>query len=162
MNTQTKMKKVDVDHIKCVWGLLCSLSSVDQERNNISLFNIVEQVNIPAEYFAEQKKKNNLIFPLSYEIVLLWRRTLDLGISDEEIFADIKIKTIDPTGKILQEVLSPLKFPMGIKRLRSRFAMQGVLASMPGDYVHQIEIKMSDQNEFKTVLEIPYEIREVK
>ena len=163
MKKETKIKKVEMEHAKCVWGLLCSLSSVDQERNNISLFNVLEQINIPADFFIAQKKEGkNLIFPFAYEIVLCWRRTLDIGISDEEILAEFKIKTIDPSGKILQEVLSPLKFPKGIKRLRSRFVMQGILASMVGDYAHQIEIKLPNQNEFKKVLEIPFEIREQK
>ncbi|OGI67531.1 hypothetical protein A3A05_00135 [Candidatus Nomurabacteria bacterium RIFCSPLOWO2_01_FULL_41_12] len=162
MGKDYKTKKFEIEYAKCVWGLLCSLSSVDQERNNISLFNVVEQINIPIEFFVQQKKENkNLVFPFSYEVVLCWRRTLDIGISNEEILADFKIKVVDPSGKILQEILSPLKFPKGIKRLRSRLVMQGMLASMAGDYAYHVEIKLPNQNDFEKVLEIPLEVREV-
>ncbi len=158
-----KEKNSYIEHVKCVWGLLCSLSSIDQERNNLSLFNIIDQFNIPADFFIQQKsEKKTLLFMHPYEIILLLRRTLDIGIADEEIAADIKIITIDPDGKNLQEILSPIKFPKGIRRLRFRITMQGLLASMAGDYVHQIEIKWTNQDEFKKVLEIPFEVREQK
>lgn len=163
MKRESKTEKIEVEHAKCVWGLLCSLSAIDQERNNISLFNVIEQFNIPTNFFAPQEKsKKTILLPHQHEMVLCWKRTLDIGISDEEILADYKIKTIDPSGKILQEILTTLKFPRGIKRLRSRVMMQGVLASIAGDYVHRIEIKLPNQNDFKKVLEIPFEIREVK
>src|SRR3989344_355971 len=101
-----------VDHIKGVWGVLCSMSSVDQQRNNISLFNVIEQFNLPVAFFEQQKKlKKTLVFPLPFEIVVCWRRVLNIGISDEEIASDIKIKTIDPGGGVLQEMLVPLRFP---------------------------------------------------
>ncbi len=163
MKKEDKKTKTPIEHVQCVWGLLCSLSSIDQERNNISLFNVIEQFNLPKDFFVQQEKeKKPLLFINPYEIVSCWRRTLDLGISDEEILADSKIKTIDPTGKVLQEALIPLKFPRGIKRLRSRFVMQGIMASVVGDYIHQIEIKLPNQEDFKKVLEIPFEIREQK
>ena len=160
MDRKSKTKKLSIEPAKCVWGVLCSMSSIDQERNNISLFNIIEQFNIPTDFFTQQEKeKKNLIFPLSYEVVLCWRRTLDTIISDEEILADFKIKTVDSVGKVLQETLSPLRFPKGIKRLRSRFIMQGMMISSVGDYVHQIEIRSPNQKDFRKVLEIPFEIR---
>lgn len=163
MEKKTKIKAIEIEYAKCVWGLLCSLSAIDQERNNISLFNVIEQFNIPTKFFAQQEKeKKTLLFMHPYELVLCWRRILDIGISDDEILVDFKIKTIDPSGKVLQEMLSPLKFPKGIKILRSRFMMQGVLASMIGNYVHQIEVKLPNQDDFKKVLEIPFEIRELK
>ena len=48
-NTTTELKLV-----RCVWGLLCSLSSIDQEKKNISLFNVIEQLNIPQSFFSNQ------------------------------------------------------------------------------------------------------------
>jgi len=89
-----------VDHIKGVWGVLCSMSSVDQQRNNISLFNVIEQFNLPVAFFEQQKKlKKTLVFPLPFEIVVCWRRVLNIGISDEEIVSEIKrVKPIEVWG----------------------------------------------------------------
>jgi len=159
MKKKGKKEKIPVEHAKCVWGLLCSISSIDQERNNISLFNVIEQFNIPIDFFTKQKEEGKpLLAMYPHEVVLCWRRTLDIAISNEEILADSKIKTVDPSGKILHETLAPLKFPSGIKTLRSRFIMQGIMASSTGMYVHQVQIKLPNQDEFKTVLEIPFEI----
>lgn len=160
MSKNTK-EEINIERIKCVWGLFCNLSSTDKDSNNISLFNVVEQFNIPKDFFIKQKEqKKPLLFVYQSEIVSCWRRTLDIGISNEEISFDLKIKTIDPSGEVLQEVLTPFKLQKGIKRLRSRVLMQGILASIPGDYVHQLEIKLLTDNSFKKVHEIPFEVRE--
>jgi len=155
-------KKSTIEQIRCVWGVLCSMSSVDQERNNISLFNMIEQFNIPENFFVQQKKEGkNLFFQVPHEVVLLWRRTL-IDLDDKEILADFKIKTVDPLGKVLQETLIPFKFLKGIKRLRSRFILPGITASVPGSYLHLIEVKESTSTSFKEVHQIPFEIIEVK
>ena len=98
-SNKIKKKKVKIDHIKCVWGLLCSLSSIDQKTNNISLFNIIEQLNLPLAYFEQQKKeKRSLILPMPYEVILYWRRTLNTDIQSKEIAIDLKLKTLVLTG----------------------------------------------------------------
>lgn len=159
--TAETKKKEKIRPIECIWAILCSLSSTDQETHNISLFNIVEQFNIPPQAFSQQlKEKKPLISPLQYEIVLFWRRTLNIGISDEEIFADLKIKTIDPSGVGIQETISPFKFPKGLQRLRFRVIMPGLIFTTKGDYVHQISLKLSEQNDFKSVIEVPFEVKE--
>src|SRR3989344_3127573 len=55
----TSIKKVDQHPptAQFLWGLLCSLSSIDQERNNVSLFYIVEEIGIPQEIFKQEGKK---------------------------------------------------------------------------------------------------------
>ncbi len=162
MNGKAKIKENQAETVKCVWGLLCNLSSVDQERNNISLFNIIEQFNLPTEFFYQQEAgRRSLLFPFPYEIVLCWRRIIDVEIFDDEFLADFKVKTVDPSGQILQEVLCSIKFSKGIKRLRSRIMMPGVFASVVGNYVHQIELKSANQKDFRKVLEIPFEIKNV-
>lgn len=162
MRNNSKIREININNIQCMWVLFCSLSSTDRDTNNISLFNVIEQFNITKDFFLKQKEPNKpLLFMHPCEIVSCWRRTLDVVLSDEEIFTDLKIKTVDPTGVVLQEILTQLKFPRGMKRLRSRVVMQGLLVSKAGDYVHQIEIKLLNQKEFKKVFEIPFEIRQV-
>lgn len=161
MKRKSSNKKNVIDPVTCVWGLLCRFSAVDQERNNISLFDIVEQFNITPNSFKKAKEeKKELVVSFAYEIVLLLRRTLDVSISSEEILMDLKVQTIDPTGKVLQEILSPLNFPRAIKRLRFRLPMQYLPVTLAGDYVHKIYLKAGNQNDFKEALEIPFEVKE--
>ena len=158
-----KIKKVEVDSIQCVWGLICSMSVTDKDSNNISLFNIVEQFNLPEDAFNAQKKENKtLIFPTQYELMLFFRRTLDVGIFDDQILGDLKIKTVDPGGNMVQETTSSVIFPTGKKKMRFRIVMSGLSFTKPGNYIHQIEMKISTKDEFNKLLEIPFEILEKK
>jgi hypothetical protein len=40
--------------------------------------------------------------------------------------------------------------------------MPGIIANTPGDYIQEIDIKLSNQSDFKKVLEIPFEITEIQ
>ena len=153
-----KVLKV-IDPIECVWGLICRMSSVDQRTNNISLFNIIEQFNLPADYFIKQKEaKQPLLFPGPYEVILHWRRKLDIKISNEEISADLKVSTISPDGITLMEMNSPIKLPMGKKNLRFNMEWPGLRANVPGDYIKRVEVKFSADKEFRFVCEIPFTV----
>jgi len=152
-------KKLEVEPVQCVWGLICSMSVTDKESNNISLFNIVEQFNLPEDAFNTQKKENKtLIFPAQYEIMLFFRRTLDVSIFGDQISGDLKIKTVDPQEKIIQETTSSIVFQKAIKRMRFRVVMAGLSFTIPGNYIHQIEMKLAAKDDFKKVWEIPFEI----
>lgn len=158
----TNKSKVDIDQFKCVWGILCSLSSIDQEKNNVSLFNIIEQLNIPSAFFIEQQKKNApLLVGFEFEIYLSLQRILDISISDEEIANDIKIKVIDPANKIIQESLSQILFPKAKKRFRFRLNFSGISLTTPGQYSILIENKSPNKEQFKKLTEIPLEINKV-
>lgn len=162
MSNKGKNIQKKVPSVYCVWGMLCSFSSIDQERNNISLFNIIEQFNLPAQLFTEQLKQNRpLTIAYEYEIVLLWRRVLDIKISDDEIIKDLKIKTIDSSGKVIQELVVPLKFLKGKKSLRLRIGSPGLTFTRQGDYVLRIEMEGLDDSEFEKMIEIPFLINEV-
>ena len=145
--------------IQCVWGHICTLSSIDQERNNISLFNVIEQINVPTGAFEmHNKEKKPVLVNHPHEIVLLFRRTIGLYISTGQIAADSKVQLVDPAGTILHETLIPFSFTEKARRFRSRIKNMGFLVTAPGDYVYRIEIKETNQESFNKLLEIPFEV----
>jgi hypothetical protein len=159
--TVTKTK-IEIDQFKCVWGILCSLSSIDQQKNNVSLFNIIEQLNIPAAFFKEQQeKKEPLPVGIEFEVYLSLQRVLDIGISSEEIPSDIRIKVVDPTGKTIQESLSQIVFPKAMKRFRFRMNFNGISLTVPGQYCILVENKTPEKDQFKKLTEIPLDINKV-
>ena len=104
-----------------MWGLLCSMSAIDQQQNNISLFNIIDQLNIPrGEFEKVTHEKNTLLLPISHELVLLWRRMLDTDLSSEPIRTELKLSLIDPKGKVLNELLTTLEIPSQKRSVRFR------------------------------------------
>ena len=146
--------------VRCVWGLLCSLSSIDQERNNISLFNVIDQINLPQAAFAQQaKSKKPLVIPFSYEIVLHWRRAVNLEALNDELGFDFRAKLIDPKGVVLGETLVTGRLEKNIVRSRFRIKTNGLLVTVPGDYLYVIEVKKDDSEEFGSVFEIPFTVR---
>ena len=153
-----KKKKKQVPLIQCVWGLLCSLSSIDQERNNISLFNVVDQINLPKQFFSASSGPKPL--PFAHELVTLWRRTIDTTVDDRELLVEVEIALVDPRGVAIQQVLSPLKFAPGSRRARFRIKTDGIQITSPGDYIYRIRIIPSDGTEPTVVWTIPLEVKE--
>ncbi|MBI2004891.1 hypothetical protein HYS79_01865 [Patescibacteria group bacterium] len=162
MASPSKQKGHPVAPVRCLWGHLCSLSSIDNERNNLSLFNIIEQLNIPQGAFDEHvKTKKIIIIPADYEIVLLWTRTLDIdGINDALSF-DFSLKVIDPTNKVIQQTIATANFPRESKRVRFRIRSNGMPVTIPGSYRFDVEVKRDGKDEFENTNGIPLEIKPI-
>jgi hypothetical protein len=143
--------------IQYVWGLIAESSAIDQERNNISLFNVIDQVNLPRKVFAEEGKQQ---VGLNHEIIITWRRALNLDIAGEAIAVDCRIALLDPEGEVLEENTNTFQFQTGMRRTRQRVRVNGLHVTNPGDYVYTVEISEAGEDEFRKVNEIPFEVRE--
>lgn len=157
--------KPEIAHVHCVRGLICSLSSVDQERNNISLFNVIEQISVSKDFFLEQvkhsKNGNHLLFPIQIEIVLLLRRVLQLAISEGEISTDLKLTLIDPRGQNVQTLILPVLLKKDKRRAHVRIKIDSLPFTVPGDYFYKVEVRVVGKNDFEdTNAVIPLEVVE--
>jgi hypothetical protein len=149
-------------HLKCVWGLICSMSAIDQQKNNISLFNVIDQLNIPKTEFEKLTSQNDgMLLPIPHELVLLWRRALELQFCDEELKTDIKLSLIDPRGKIISETLTPLHFPARKRSMRFRMQVGAFKITTKGDYVYRVEVVQPNTTIFTKVLEVPLQVAEI-
>lgn len=163
---KNEKRRKSIGLVKCVWGIICSLSSTDQRTNNISLFNIIDEISLPTDFFQQQeeqkKQKKILLAPLPHEVILFWRRLLNIEFSNEEMIADLKVKTINPQGSILQETITTaVRFEKDKRNLRIGITMPGLIADMAGDYMYRVEIKLQDDEDFKFALEIPFIIKKL-
>jgi hypothetical protein len=146
--------------VRCLWGHLCTLSSIDKETNNVSLFNVIEQFNFSNDVFQEYAKtKKPVIIGLNHEIVLVWMRTLDIDGINEELNFDFMLKLVDPTGEVIQQIYSTGNFPKEAKRNRFRINTNGIAVTMPGNYRYVIEVKKEGGDQFEAINEIPLEIK---
>lgn len=157
-----KKDKKAVGEVQAVWGITCSLSSVDEKSNNVSLFNVIEQLNVPAKAFEQAKEeKKPMMIPHQHELIVLFRRTIPvLSTTADSIPVDLKISLIDPDGKELMENLTSFKFP-NVRRFRNRHYSLGFLITKPGDYVYRVQIKESGQDSFGSPYEVPLDIQSV-
>lgn len=151
------------EHIKCVWGIVCSQSSIDQQKNNISLFNVIDQLNIPKDEFVKVIKegKEGMMVQESHEIVTMWRRTIDPQLYDTDIETEMNISFVDPDGNVVNEAKAPMKFEAGKRNLRFRVQNNMFKVTKRGDYIYRIEIKQPGSNIFTKAFEIPLHVQDV-
>ncbi len=134
------------------------MAAIDQQKNNISLFNVFDQITVPVQVKDEIKSspQKNASVRLEHEIVLLWRRVLPPLLCDSEINTDVKISVIDPVGKVLGEILTTLRFEIGKRILRQRIQNNALIITTEGDYVYQAEIMQPNTKSFSAPFRIPF------
>lgn len=156
-----KNQKFQIRH---VWSVLSQKSSIDSETNNLSLFNITEQINIsrniPVNYSGQendskkQEVEANSVFPLNMELTSLWRRADSTGKLKDLPFV-FKIDFVDPQGKLQNTFSFPANFN-AFRRLRTRINIQNVNISIPGNYL--FNVSLIEGSETQVVAEVPLEI----
>lgn len=152
------MSNKNPKHIDCLWGLICSMSAIDQQNNNISLFNIINQINVPFGTFGKEK---DFISPRPHELMVVFRRVVPSKLCTNVLVLDVKVSLIDPLGKALSEMLVPIKFDAGKRIMRFRFQIPGFKLTNPGDYVYRVETRQPSSDQMEKVSEIPFEAIEM-
>jgi hypothetical protein len=124
--------------VKVLWSILCQDAVIDRETNNVSLFNIVEEVSIPVE---PPTKTPTSVAPqrltaADFALVTLWAR------SDEKVGEQGRgrIRLVLPDTKEVAQS----EFEVDLTTyLRSRFVMRfhGLPGGDQGTYRFIIESK---------------------
>ena len=157
---KTKRETRNIPLVRCVWGLICGMASIDKDNNNISLFNVIDQINLPKKIFLADNKDRKILF--NHEVVVLLRRVLDIEVDSSEFNIDIKLKLVSPSSSILQEILTPLIFQKNKKNMHFRFNINGLMVTESGDYCYIMEVQRSEgKDNFDKVFEIPFNIKSV-
>ncbi|HTR18775.1 MAG TPA: hypothetical protein VMH91_02225 [Candidatus Paceibacterota bacterium] len=138
--------------IKNSWAILALSSSIDRDKNSLSLFDILEEITIQlAGPVPEQ-----FAFPVNMELISLWERE-QVG---ENVELKFKFLLKDPNGKILSESEGVLKMEPQHKRSRFRAQFQGVPITGPGVYRFEIISLEPEKTEGKDLLaSVPLEIK---
>ena len=136
------------------------MSAIDQEKNNISLFNIIDQMNLPQEAFSSSERK--ILFPIGHEIVTLWRRVIPFTLDTREIKVELLVSLVNPKEEVTQQFLTSFLFVPGKKRMRFRIQMPGIIAFTPGDYIYRLAFKAPEEETFTPALEIPFDVQVLK
>ena len=133
--------------IKLAWSVLSSGVVVDQQTNNISLFNVIEEITIPKDKLLKLKTddgKNMLGVPVSFNLLSVWRRIGKSGL----ISADIKVQIFDPTGKTRDVSNEPIQLAEKIQRLRLIMKWAGIKVGSSGIYTFKILKKEKGEKSF--------------
>jgi hypothetical protein len=137
--------------IEHVWTVICSSAIIDQETNNVSIFNILEQVEIPQESIVNQA------MGIGVELLSLWVRA-DLS---KPATGKSRADLVTPSGELInlaESVIDLSKF----ERLRSRALFQGLPYKGEGVYRFLVGYKGEDEQDWNPVASIPLKVMLIK
>jgi hypothetical protein len=140
--------------MKHIWSILCQNSSVDDRTKLLSIFNCVEELSL---VFKKDKmpKDNNLVIPISFQLINFWiadnkekRNTLE-----------IKLEILDPLKELLGTFNKAFEIADKAPRFRSIISINGIKVTKEGRYTLRVLQKEDSGDKFKTVAELPLDIK---
>lgn len=121
------MKK---NELRVIWALFCASSSFDQQTNNVSVYNILEQVTFTRNKGAPKQEAPEPA-PLSYEYIILLQRS---GSTENKMSYPLTLRLYGPKSNVLNEAPIPAVFEPEKKRLRIRVQNNAFIVDGPGEY----------------------------
>jgi hypothetical protein len=138
------MKKVT--HL---WSILCAGSSLDKESNNLTLYNVIEQLTISRPKTVAENTPIQL--PLYMELITTWKKIFP----EDFVESEIKIDIVAPNGKILSEINYNFEIPKDKQRHRQITKMSGFAVTDAGEYLFRIHARETKKDNFVSVGEVP-------
>jgi hypothetical protein len=133
---------------------LCSKSIIDSETNNVSIFNVIEQLNIEALAEKEDEKDQKKILPIKCELVSLWIREN----IDKPTKGKMEIDLLAPNGERIKGSVTDLdlsEYP----RSRVRTDISGIPIKEGGYYWLVVLLQNEGETEWREVARLPIEVR---
>lgn len=133
--------------INHVWTVLCTRSVIDIETNNVSIQDVIEQLNIPGD------PKPDGLLAIPFEIISLWIR-FDPKIPGQGLE---RISFVTPSEKSTVVAESPIDLSTA-ERQRNRIRFPGLPIAEEGRHYFQIEYKQ-DNGEWTKAATLPISIQ---
>jgi len=133
-----------IDH---VWTVVCSRAVIDRESNNVSLQNIIDQINIRGEPIPDS------VVAVQVEVVTSWVRA-DFDVPSQ---ATTRLTFLSPSGNVLGSFESDIDLSE-YERFRARAKFEGLPMPEPGRYAFRMELKNIGGSEWHEVATIPLKI----
>ncbi len=130
------------------WSILCSSSSIDSDSNNISLFNVLERINIEGP-----KDDERGILPIEMEFISLWMQGDKPGRGFARVLIQGPSGEIPPTNELLVDLSGDT-----IARFRTRHKFLGLPFVGFGTYWFHAELKLDGEEKWQTFARVPLEI----
>jgi len=144
--------------IQHMWSLICERAVVDSTSNNVSLTNVLEEVQIvpspEIEFGVGEKDKKLIVIPMVFNLVSTVKK-----LTASEYNGEFQISVVDPDDKVLQVNANAFKIPAYNTRFRTIASIQGFPVTVPGEYKFLIKAKENTQKEFTKLGEVLFEVK---
>jgi hypothetical protein len=130
--------------IRHVWTVFCTSSAIDKDTNQVSLFDLIEQIRVQLANAPPAGQK--AIVPAHFQVVTLWSR----GDGNEAEIAPTRMRLMAPNGEELLRSDVDLSEHQ-LRRVRLN------LAGMPfvGDGRYHFRVELKDGDEWQVVGDVP-------
>lgn len=158
-------KKIQNDSaLEVKWALLCKNASVDQQSNNVSLFNIIEELTINKSPLGDSIVKRSASFPEKVQInseftlVVHMERKPEIKIKDFE--PSMELKFTDPQGVNFATIAEiPIKLKEGKNRLRNIISIGSLFVKTPGVYNLIVSTRNTKSDTFSEGARVPLDVK---
>ena len=120
--------------IKHVWTVVCSNTVIDINTNNISFYNVIEQLNI-----AESPKPKGVL-PIHLELVTLWIR----DDTNAPVKGESRVSFVNPSGEKHFAATPPVDLSEK-ERVRNLLRFDGIPVETSGRYYFLVEVRSNDK-----------------
>jgi hypothetical protein len=129
-----------------VWSVFCSSSAIDRDTNQVSLFDLVEQISVQLADAPPAGQK--VVIPARFQVVTLWTR----GDANEAESALTRLRLVAPNGEELLKSENDVDLTEHQLR-RVRVNIAGMPYAIAGRYHWFVELRHRDQ--WRVVGDIP-------
>lgn len=123
------------NNIRFIGGFICASTSIDQNTNVLSAFNMIDQIDVNATRKDASKPMTDepINIPLSFQVVTIWKRTKveDLG---KDVSSKIQIALIDGQQKTLSSHVVEFKLEATKIRTRNILNVPMMSVTQSGEY----------------------------
>lgn len=142
--------------LKHIWTVLCSRSIIDAETNNISLVDVIEQVELKKAPKDSGKGsiEEKLVLPLTFTLVNFWVKEKDA----KEFKGFLEIEFSDPRDKVLSTIGYVFDVPVANRRMRTRTIVAGLTVNESGIYKFRTKVKFNEKDIYTVVEDTPLEV----
>lgn len=152
------MKKI-LDTIEHVSSIVCATSITDKETNNLSLINVIENLNIQIKTNPDIEKKRAETGWYSTPIVLQTVSRFHRKEAGIDASFDFQLTVRDPQGVTLGKAAGgTIAFPKDLKSLRTAVKINGFPVTTNGTYVVTMGVKDVGESEYIDVAHLPIDV----
>jgi hypothetical protein len=139
------------------WAILCAGTSVDQRNNNVTLFNLIEELKIKKDVIPKLpvKKEGHSVLPVHMELAVCWSRE-DVGTA---LLFEVLVSFISPKGRVIARMINPTEIASDKLRTRLILGIEALGIEEEGNYKFEIKAKLKGDPNFKKYSEVPLLIK---
>lgn len=139
--------------MKVIWAVLAEGSSVDRDTNNVSLFNVVEEMHVPAPPENPNDPDVLPLVPVRLVLVTLFARSA----TDQGETQQARLVVGLPGGRIAETDPHMDVDLESALRHRNRFNLGAIPIAGEGEYSFQIQ-RLDESNNWNLMFEVPLHV----